>query len=359
MKKILLFSLIAVMLLSVACAQQQTSEPPVDQPTAPIETSAPTPGTSNEPDSSPSVIKPAEVKVGLVLGGTLGDQSVNDLANRAIEEAKQEHGVQTKVIECTDSSMYADAMQKLCDEGYNLIVLNTFNEAEALKLIAPSYPDVNFMILDTVVEGANVASFTYSTQECSFLAGVIAAKTSKSGKIGFIGGMEIPTIKRFEVGFTEGVAYANPEATVTAKYVGNDNTAWRNPAQAKSLTLDLVANGVDVCFHAAGGSGLGMIEACTESKIYAIGVNIDQSYIAPEAVLTSALTNGDVAIKMFIQSYIAGNVLTGETILNLENGGVGLSESKFISDTDMALIGDITQKIVSGEISVTDTLKQN
>jgi basic membrane protein A len=253
--------------------------------------------------------------------------------------------------------MYAEAAQKFCDEGYDLVIFNAFNQEEALRTVAPAYPDVNFMILDTIVDDIpNVACFTYATHEVSFLAGVLAARKSTTGVIGFIGGMEIPTIQKYQTGYEEGVAYVNPTASVIAKYVGNDNNAWSDPATAKSLTLDEIANGADVCFHAAGGSGLGMIEACNEKGVYSIGVNIDQSHLAPDTVLTSALTRGDVAIEMFVKSFIDGAVLTGHTTLDCANGGVGLVESSFFTDDDKAAIQDVTDKIISGEIVVTNVM---
>ena len=123
-----------------------------------------------------------------------------------------------------------------------------------------------------------------------------------------------------------------------------------------TFRLDEIANGADVCFHAAGGSGLGLIEACNEKGVYSIGVNIDQSHLAPDTVLTSALTRGDVAIQMFVKSYLDGAVLTGHTTLNCANGGVGLVESSFFTDDDKAAIADVTAKIISGEIKVTNVM---
>jgi basic membrane protein A len=330
-RTILAFLAVAVLLFAYAC----------------------TPATTDDAAKSDETT----VKVGLVLTGALGDQSVNDQAYEGLMYAQDNYGVEVKAVECTDASMYAEAAQKFCDEGYDLVVFNAFNQEEALRTVAPAYPDVSFMILDTIVDDiANVACFTYATHEVSFLAGVLAARKSTTGVIGFIGGMEIPTIQKYQTGYEEGVAYVNATATVIAKYVGNDNNAWSDPATAKSLTLDEIANGADVCFHAAGGSGLGMIEACNEKGVYSIGVNIDQSHLAPDTVLTSALTRGDVAIEMFVKSFVDGAVLTGHTTLDCANGGVGLVESSFFTDDDKAAIQDVTDKIISGEIVVTNVM---
>ena len=305
---------------------------------------------------APTAVNPADVKVGLVLTGALGDQSVSDQAYEGMKFVEANYGVQVKTVECSDTSQYTDAAQKLCDEGYNLIIFNAFNQEEALRTLAPAYPDVNFLILDTVVELDNAACATYATHEVSFLAGLLSARKSKTGVIGFIGGMDIPTIQKYQKGFEEGVAYVNPQGKVIAKYVGNDNSAWSNPAQAKSLTLDEIANGADVCFHAAGGSGLGMIEACNEKGVFSIGVNTDQAHLAPATVLSSALTKGDVAIEQFVKSYLDGDVMKGHVTLNCANGGVGLVESSFFTDEDKAALADATQKIISGEIKVTNVM---
>ncbi len=343
--------MVAILLFAYACA------PATVESTTPDDTQS-AEAVSEEPaDAAADEIAAADVKVGLVLTGTLGDQSVNDQAYAGLMYCEENYGVQVKAVECTDASMYAEAAQKFCEEGYNLVVFNAFSQEEALRTVAPAYPDVAFMILDTVVDDiANVACFTYATQEVSFLAGVLAARKSTTGVIGFIGGMEIPTIQKYQKGFEEGVAYVNAEGTVIAKYVGNDGNAWNDPATAKSLTLDEIANGADVCFHAAGGSGLGLIEACNEKGVYSIGVNIDQSHLAPDTVLTSALTRGDVAIQIFVKSYLDGAVLTGHTTLNCANDGVGLVESSFFTDDDKAIIADITAKIISGEIKVTNVM---
>ena len=305
---------------------------------------------------SSAAINPADVKVGLVLTGALGDQSVSDQAFEGMKFVEANYGVQVKTVECSDTSQYTDAAQRLCDEGYNLIIFNAFNQEEALRTLAPAYPEVSFLILDTVVELDNAACATYATHEVSFLAGVLSARKSESGVVGFIGGMDIPTIQKYQKGFEEGVAYVNPDGKVIAKYVGNDNSAWSNPAQAKSLTLDEIANGADVCFHAAGGSGLGMIEACNEKGVFSIGVNTDQAHLAPETVLSSALTRGDVAIQQFVKSYLDGDVMKGHVTLDCVNGGVGLVESGFFTDEDKAAIEEVTQKIISGEIKVTNIM---
>ena len=306
---------------------------------------------------TPSGGETDEIKVGLLLEGSLGDESINDQAYAGLQKVAEDFGVETKYVECTDTSKYGDYLEGLVSEGYNVICCDSFNHEEALRAFAPQYPNVHFMVLDTEVNDVeNIASFTYATHECSFLAGIAAAMKTESNVIGFIGGMQIPTIEKFQVGFEEGVHYVNPDAEVIVKYIGNDNTAWNDPATAKTLSLDCIANGADVLYHAAGASGMGMIEACKENNLWAIGVNIDQTHLAPENMLTSALTKGDRAVYLFAESCIKGEPLAGMTVLNCANEGVGVVESQFMTEEIMAAVNDAAAKIVSGELKVTNVM---
>lgn len=299
-----------------------------------------------------------DIKVGLVMPGSLGDESINDQAYHGLQMVEEAFGVKTKYVECMDSAQYFDAIETLCDSGFNVIVCDSYEFEDALKEICGLYPDTYFMILDTYVPDIpNLASFMYATHECSYLAGIVAAMKSESNVVGFIGGMQIPTIEKFQVGFEEGVAAVNPDATVLVKYIGNDNSAWTDPATAKSLTLECIANGADVCYHAAGASGLGMIEACHENDIWAIGVNIDENHCDPCHVLTSALTLGDQAIYLYVESILNGAPLTDLTILNCENGGVGVVESEYLGEDVIAAVNEASAKIVSGEVTVTNVME--
>lgn len=312
---------------------------------------------AKQPAEAPAEEKESKIKVGLILEGSLGDQSINDQAYEGLKLVAKDFGVETKYVECTDTSKYSDYLEGLVSEGYNVICCDSFNQEEALREFAPQYPDVRFMILDTEVSDVpNIASYTYATHEASFLAGIAAAMESESGVIGFIGGMQIPTIEKFQVGFEEGVHFVNPDATVIVKYIGNDASAWNDPATAKTLTLDCIANGADVAYHAAGASGMGMIEACVENNILAIGVNIDQEHLAPEHMLTSALTKGDRAIYLFVESCLNGTPATGMTVLNCANEGVGLVYGSLMTDEVKAAVEDATAKIISGELKVTNVM---
>lgn len=314
-------------------------------------------GPSGQNGSSEGEVQSSDVKVGLITDVSgLGDQSINDQAQAGMDKIAEDFGVQVQTAEPADDTQTLDMMQKYCDMGFDVIVCCSFSQEEALKQVAPNYPDTKFVIIDTIVDLPNVMSFTYATHEGAFLAGAAAAMKSESGVVGFVGGMNIPTIEKYEVGFTEGAAYINPEIQVIAKYIGTDGSAWSDPATAKSLTNDMIANGADVCFHAAGGSGLGMIEACAEKGAWAIGVNIDQSQLAPETVLTSELTRGDVAIHIATEKFLNGEDVSGHFILDCSNDGVGLVQNEFFTEEEQKSLEEIKEKIISGEIEVTNVM---
>lgn len=357
MKRIIVALLVFVLLLAslAGCGQQ---EGPAPSTTEPGKTEASSPGTDKKPDWEEEgfVVDPTNVKVGLLLSGTLGDESINDQAYAGLKEVQEKFGVQINYVEVIESSMYIDVLQSMGDQGYDLVICDSFSMSDPLEQVAPIYPDIDFMLLDTNLDVENVTSFTYATHEVSFLTGVVSAMASESGVIGFIGGMAIPTIEKYQVGFEEGVAYVDPDATVIPKYIGNDDSAWNDPTTAKSLSLDIIANGADVLFHAAGASGMGMFEACVEKDVWAIGVNIDQEHLAPKHMLSSALTKGDRAIYLFVESYLKGDLLKGFQTLNCANGGVGLVESQYLTKEMKDAIADVESKIISGEIVVTNVL---
>jgi basic membrane protein A len=298
------------------------------------------------------------VKAGLVIEPSgLGDQSVNDQAYAGLQRAEKELGVEVKLMESQDPSQFLDMNQKLVESGFQIVINNAFSMADAVAQVADSYPGAKFVILDTVVDKPNVVSATYETHHGSFLAGVAAAMNSKSEIIGFVGGMKIPTIERFEVGYIEGAKWVNPKITVISKYIGNDGSAWSDPAKGKALTLDLGSNKADVVYHAAGGSGLGVISGCQELGIWAIGVNIDQEHIAPNTVLTSMLTRGDNAVFESIKAFKEGKDFGTHLIMDLTNDGVGIVMSRHLSGETKAKVEEARKKIISGEIKVTDAMK--
>ena len=320
-------------------------------------------GSFNQPKSSqegqtaqpPVQQGNSDIKVGLIIATNgLGDKSINDQANTGLQKAASELGVQTKLMEPKEAAQFIDMEQELAEAGYHIIINDSFDMSDAVTQAADQYKNVQFVIMDTVVDKENVLSVTYATHEGSFLAGAAAALKTKTGTIGFVGGMEIPAIQKFQSGYEQGAKYVNPNINVLVKYIGNDSTVWSDTAKGKSLAEELENNGADVVYHAAGGSGLGVIEGCKEKNIWAIGVNINQEETAPATVLTSMLTNADAAILEAVNSYINNGTLGKTLVMNLNNEGVGLVVSNHFSDDEKAKLEEIKQNIIDGKIEVVD-----
>lgn len=197
----------------------------------------------------------------------------------------------------------------------------------------------------------------YLTYQGSYLAGAAAAMVSKTNTVGAVGGMDLTAISRFVDAYFQGAKSVNPDIKTIVKYVGTDYNAWADTATAKSITLDMIDNGCDVVFQIAGGAGLGTIEACKERGVWAIGVNSDQEYIAPDTVLTSMLTVGENAIYEAVGAYVKnGTPFTGVFKANLENGCVDIVYSSHFTDEQITQLKDIRSKIISGEIKVYDAV---
>ncbi len=316
------------------------------------------PAGSGQPTSQPDQgFEAPATKIGLIVDTAgLGDKSFNDQANMGLEKAAADFNAETKVMQPKDNSQFMDMQQALAESGYGLVINNGFSMADALEQSADKYPNTSFVIIDTFVDKPNVMSVTYATHEGSYLAGIIAAMRSKTGTIAFVGGMNIPTIEKFQVGFEEGAKSVNPNINIIVKYIGNDGSAWSDPATAKALTLDAIANGADVCYHAAGGSGLGMIEACKEKGVWAIGVNLDQEAVAPDTVLTSMLTKGEVAVYESSKMFVNGEKITGHLVMDLENDGVGVVLSRHLTQEEKDAVAKAREAIIKGELKVTDIM---
>jgi len=227
----------------------------------------------------------SQIKVGVVFdSGGIGDKSFNDSANRGLQKAVTNFHITAKSIQSASEKDYEGNLTAMADAGCQLIFAVGLNQADALKLVAPKYPTVDFAIVDGQVAAPNVRSLNFSEEQGSFLAGYLAGLTTKTGKVGFVGGEELDLIKKFYVGFEAGAITANPNVQVLpAKYVGD----WDNVDIAHAEALQLFGSGADIVYHAAGRAGLGVITAAKEQGKYAIGVDSDQDDVAPGTVLTS------------------------------------------------------------------------
>ncbi|KYO66496.1 BMP family lipoprotein [Thermovenabulum gondwanense] len=320
--------------------------------------------------------QPAEtkkIKVGLVFDvGGRGDLSFNDSAYAGLERAQKEFGdkIEVKYLEPSAGGENREQLLRLlAEDGYNLIFGVGFMFTDHIAKVSKEFPDVKFGLIDGFIEGldekSNVACLQFKEEEGSFLVGAAAALKSKTGKIGFVGGMKIPLIEKFEAGYMAGAKYANPKVEIVSDYIGTTGEAFKDPVKGKELALKQFKAGADVVYHASGASGIGVIEAATAEKKFAIGVDSDQSLTAKEEqrpyILTSMLKRVDVAVYDTIKDYVEGNFKGGYRVFGLAEDGVGYA----LNDYNKNMISDITAKldelkgkIVKGEIKVPADKKQ-
>ncbi|MFB0558519.1 MAG: BMP family ABC transporter substrate-binding protein [Candidatus Bathyarchaeia archaeon] len=239
-------------------------------------------------------------KVGLILAtGGLGDKSFNDISYAGCQKAKDELGVDFDYVETTAIAEYEGYQRDFAKSGdYIIIICIGFDQADALTTVAAEYPDQNFALVDMVVDNPNVASLTFRANEGSFLVGVVAGMMTETGKVGFVGGMDIPLIRDFFEGYEAGAKWANPDVTVSEPVFVGD---WADPTKGKELATTLIEGGNDAIYSAAGKSGLGALEAAHEEGVNAFGVDLCQDYLYPE-MIASMTKRVDVAVYEMILS---------------------------------------------------------
>jgi basic membrane protein A len=293
-----------------------------------------------------------EFKVGMVTDvGGLGDESFNDSAWRGLQRAAEDFDVEINVIESNTMTDYTPNLSSLAEQGYDLVWGVGFLFTDAMGEVAAMYPNVNFGIIDAVVEGDNVVSITFDEHTGSFLAGVVAGMRTETDKVGFIGGMEMPLIKKFEAGFRAGVKAVNPNAEVSIAYTG----AFDDPQAGKELAFTQYDQGVDVIYHASGACGIGVIKAANERGLYAIGVDSPQNHLAPSNVLTSMIKIVDNAVYNEIKKLVEGNFESGLQAYGLDDDGVGIyrpQAENMLSQEILNTVDDYKQRIIDGEIEV-------
>ncbi|HBT50228.1 MAG: Putative ABC-type transport system, periplasmic component/surface lipoprotein [Caldanaerobacter subterraneus] len=320
--------------------------------------------------------KEKPLKIVLLINGTLGDKSFFDSANHGIELIKKEYGdkVITKVIEMSyDNSKWEPTLQDVSEQDWDIIIVGTWQMAEYLQKLAPQYPEKKYIIFDTSVDYSkgnlsNVYSILYKQNEGSFLAGALAAKIANSnmplvtGKklIGFLGGMDIPVINDFLVGYIQGAQYVDKDIKVAISYIGD----FSDSAKGKELALAQYQQGATIGFNVAGQAGLGQLDAAKEMKRYAIGVDSDQALLFAESdpekanlIVTSMLKRVDNSLLRAIKLYKEGNLKFGEAeALGLKEEAVGLADNeyyrKLVPEDIRQFIEDLKTKIINGEIKV-------
>ena len=301
---------------------------------------------------------PAALKVGLIYDVTgRGDLSFCDAAYAGAKKAQDQWGFKLTEVTPSQSTDTELTLRRLAKLKYDLIIGVGFLFQEPMKRVASEFPDVKFALIDAVIEQPNVASLTYRAHEGTFLAGVIAALKTETKHIGFIGGMKVPLVEAFEIGFAAGIKATNPDIKFTADYVGVTPQAFNDPAKAKELALAQYNNkGIDIILAAAGASGLGVLEAAKTTKKSIIWVDSNGNNLAPGLVLTSVIKGVEISIYETIKSVQEGNFSGGLKDYGLKEGGV----EYIVDDVNRELLPDkilkqieaFKAKIISGDIVV-------
>jgi basic membrane protein A len=246
----------------------------------------------------------------------------------------------------------------MAEKGASPIIGVGFSQASSIEKVAKEFPKLQFAIVDMVVDAPNVQSVVFKEQEGSFLVGAMAAMASKTGKVGFVGGMDIPLIRRFECGYEQGAKFANPKADVFANMTGTTGAAWNDPTRGGELAKAQFAKGADVVFAAAGGTGVGVYQAAKDGGKLAIGVDSNQNHLQPGTMLTSMLKRVDVAVYNVSKSFAPG-----VTVLGLKEGGVDYAmdanNAKLVTADMKKRVDAAKADIISGKIKVTDYMADN
>ena len=309
----------------------------------------------------------ASVRPALVLDvGGLGDQSFNDSAYAGLQRAKKEFNAETEYLESAQTTDYVDNLTQLADNGFNPVFAVGFLMTDAVNEIAPQYPDINFAIVDSVVEPENAASLIFREQEGSYLAGVVAGlmtqedtdyTSSEENVVGFLGGQESDLIGKFEAGYAAGVESVCSDCEVLVQYAGSSPEAFNDPARGKEIALSQNQDGADIIYHASGATGNGLFEAATEQDFFAIGVDADQAKLVPDApILTSMVKRVDNAVYDTIAAAEGGNFKGGVQEFGLEDGGISLAPfGRFDGDVPQEVkdaVDGARKDIISGDVKV-------
>ncbi|GAA0177068.1 BMP family ABC transporter substrate-binding protein [Clostridium sediminicola] len=355
-KKLLSVVLVLAMILSfTACGNsKETSGQPNSKET-------------NKTDSTEdSKSDDSKSRIALVFSGNLGDKSYNDSCYAGAMKAVDEFDVELKTLEGTEASEWKANFLAVAEEGYDLIICSSSNFQEYMKEYCSSYPETKFAIIDTTVEGDNIVSVSFAQNQGSFLAGAAAAMfTMKSdiegvndeNVIGWVGGMDIPVLHDFYIGYEQGAKYIDPEITILQSFAGT----WNDPLKGKELTLAQYQQGADIVMNVASGTGTGILEAAGEAGKYAIGVDLNQDNDKPGSVLTSMLKRVDSACYLLIKAVVEDTFEGGtKQYLTVADKGVSLTDMSVIKEAlgdkfpedILTKVNELQEKIISGEIVV-------
>lgn len=284
------------------------------------------------------------------------DRSFNQSASEGAERFRKETGITFREFEITNAAQRKQIMTQLARRGATIIVAVGFTQASAVAEVAKEFPRVKFTLIDGTVDLPNVQSVNFREQESSFLCGMLAALASKTGRIGFVGGMDIPLIRKFALGYRAGAQYVRPDITIFENMTGTTPAAWGDPTKGAELARSQFGRGADVVFHAAGATGLGVMQAAADEGRLSIGCDSDQNYLHPGSVLTSAVKRVDVAVYRAFQDARRGTWQGGPVWLGLAEQGVDWALDQYnrplITPAMIQRIDAARADIISGRLRV-------
>lgn len=305
----------------------------------------------------------ASIKVGLVLDrGGKDDKSFNSAAYEGAQRAVKNLKIDLKYVEATDLQSIESIHRSFAKKNYDLVIGIGFAQGDAVKKVASQFPKIKFAVVDAEVNLPNVASLLFEEHEGSYLVGALAAMKTKSQTLGFIGGMDIPLIRRFEMGFKAGAEKINPKIKMISNFVGVTPDSWNNPPKAKELALSQISQKADVIFVAAGASNSGVFDAIEERNILAIGVDSNQNGIKPGKILTSMLKRVDTAVFDIIAKTLDSKFVAGTLRFGLSTGGVDYALDEFnkslITEDMKKKLSELKSDIIAKKITVPDYYKK-
>ncbi len=287
--------------------------------------------------------------------GGINDNSFNALAWQGLQRARDELGCEVNYIESVNEADYDTNLEILYDEGYDLIICVGWMMADALKNACELHPEQKYAIIDNGSVAANCTGVNFATEQCSYLVGMVAGLTTKTNNVGFVIGMVSPLMNTFGYGYYAGVKAVNPDCVIQP-YNAN---SYGDAAGGKAAAVSMFVNGADVVYHAAGGTGTGVIEAAADQGKFAIGVDQDQNYLAPDAVITSAVKRVDNGVFNLCKALVEGTLEAGETMYDISTGGVDIAgTTHLIAPEVLAAVEDAKAKMIAGEIVVPATTEQ-
>ena len=296
------------------------------------------------------------------IGGKF-DKSFNESMFNGAEKFKKDAGIDYGQFEIANEAQREQAIRNFADQGYSPIIAAGFAQAEAVEKVAKEYPDLKFAIVDMVVDLPNVQSIVFKEHEGSYLVGMLAGMASKSGKVGFVGGMDIPLIHKFACGYAQGVKAARPDAKIFQNMTGDTGAAWNDPVKGGEITKNQMAQGADVVYAAAGATGIGVLQAAADGGALSIGVDANQNYLHPGKVLTSMMKRVDVAVYNAMKTGKDGTFKPGIQALGLAEDGVSYAmddNNKALITADMqAKVEAAKADIISGKLQIHDYMTDN